>query len=102
MQLALLLLPESIYPKKAISHVSDTGFDARVVSVDVSINQVRYPIQLNPQHLLLWVFVGFWFAQRGDILRVRVPYFVFMPLSLFFQKLGYIKKDIRKHMRKRI
>jgi hypothetical protein len=48
-------------------------------------------IQLNPQLLLLWGFVGFWFAQRGNIFRVRVPYFEFMALSLIFQKVGYVE-----------
>jgi hypothetical protein len=88
LQLAIFLLPESIYPKKAISLFSASEFHARVENITLSINQVRYPIQLNPQHLLLWVFVGFWFAQRGDIFRVRVPYLEFMALSLFFQKVG--------------
>jgi len=47
MQLALLLLPESIYPKKAIYLLSDTGFHARVENTAISINQVRsrYPTQ---------------------------------------------------------
>jgi len=52
--------------------------------------------------MLLRVFVGFWLAQSGDIFSGRVPYFEFVPLSLFFQKCGHIKKDIRKHMNKRI
>ena len=54
------------------------------------------PIQLNPQHLLLWVFVGFWFAQAGYIFRVRVPYFEFIALSLIFQKCWVYGKRISK------
>ena len=44
------------------------------------------PIQLNPH---AFAFMGFrWILarSRGYIFRVRVPYFEFMALSLFFQK----------------
>jgi hypothetical protein len=48
-------------------------------------HQVRsaYPTQ-SPNTCFYGFFVGFWFAQRGDIFSGRVPYFGFMPLSLFF------------------
>ena len=64
--MALFALFRKLYPKKAIYLLSEAGFHARVVSVDVSINQVRSQIQLNPQHLLLWGFVGFGSLQ-GEI-----------------------------------
>jgi len=54
--MALFTLFRKLYPKKAIYFLSEAGFHGRVVSVDVSINQDRSPIQLNPQLLLLWVF----------------------------------------------
>ena len=63
------------------------------------------PLSLSnsiPMHLLLWVFVGFWFAQ-GEI-YFRAEYLILnLCLNLwFFKNVEYMEKHIRKHMRKRI
>jgi hypothetical protein len=85
--------PLPVCPSFSVACLSELFFSAvsfhpYLQTVDVSINQVRSQTQLNPQLLLLWGFVGFWFAQRGDIFRVRVPNIQFMALYLVFQKVG--------------
>ena len=77
--MALFALFRKLYPKQAIYLLSETGFHARVKNTTLSINQVRSPIQLNPQ---AFAFMGFrWILvrSRGDIFSGRVPYFEFMP-----------------------
>jgi len=65
---------------------SAASFHPRLQTVAVSINQVRSQIQLNPQALAFKGFRWILIRSRGNIFRVRVPYFVFMALSLIFQK----------------
>jgi len=91
-------LPSAFYSAFNFSketRVTDFAYEAGGLDFILHLKTQRFrsiksalPIQLNPQLLLLWGFVGFWFAQRGDIFRVRVPNIQFMALYLVFQKVG--------------
>jgi len=98
-----LLLPQKAYPEKAIPLLSDTGFHARVVSVNVSINQVSsaYPTQ-SPA----LAFMGFrWIlgSLKGRyIFRQSTLFWIYAFISVFSKIVGIWEKDIKNHMRKRI
>jgi hypothetical protein len=89
--MALFALLNKLYPKQAISLFSASEFHARVENITLSINQVRSPIQLDPQHLLLWVFVGFWLAQGEIYFRAEYLISNLWLYLCFFKKWGYME-----------
>jgi len=59
---------------------------------------IKSALQSNsiPNSCFYGFSLDFCFAQRGDIFWGRVPYFGFMPLSLFFQKCWVYEKGYKK------
>jgi hypothetical protein len=101
--MALFDLFRKLYPKQAIYLLSEAGFHARVVSVNVSINQVSSP---HPTQSPTHAFMGFsldFGSLKGEI-YFGSGYLIFnLGLYLcFFKKWGMWNKDITKQMNKRI